>query len=97
MPSSASFPALGTTSLSEQAYAAIRDRIINLELEPGEPLAEDELMAWLELGRTPIREAIKRLALESLVDIYPRRGTFVSEIQMNDLASISEVRAMARN
>ena len=92
MPSSASFPALGTTSLSEQAYAAIRDRIIKLELEPGEPLAEDELMAWLELGRTPIREAIKRLALESLVDIYPRRGTFVSEIQMTDLASISEVR-----
>lgn len=79
-------------SLSDRAYAEIRDRIVNLELAPGAPLAEEELMGWLGLGRTPIREAIKRLALESLVDIYPRRGTFVSEIQMTDLAAISEVR-----
>ena len=44
------------------------------------------------VGRTPIREAIKRLALEDLVTIYPRRGTFVSEIEITDLAQISDVR-----
>lgn len=79
-------------SLSDRAYREIRDRIINLDLEPGAPLAEDELMEALELGRTPVREAIKRLEQESLVAIFPRRGTFVSEIQMTDLAAISEVR-----
>lgn len=78
--------------MAEQAYREIRDRIIRLDLQPGAPLPEEALMRELSLGHTPIREAIKRLALESLVDIYPRRGTFVSEIQMTDLASISEVR-----
>ena len=49
-------------------------------------------MADVGVGRTPIREAIKRLALEDLVTIYPRRGTFVSEIEITDLAQISDVR-----
>jgi DNA-binding GntR family transcriptional regulator len=49
-------------------------------------------MRELGVGRTPIREAIKRLALEDLVTIYPRRGTFVSEIEITDLAQISDVR-----
>lgn len=78
--------------MAERAYREIRDRIIRLDLQPGAPLPEEALMKELSLGQTPVREAIKRLALESLVDIYPRRGTFVSEIQMTDLASISEVR-----
>ncbi len=49
-------------------------------------------MSDLAVGRTPIREAIKRLALEDLVTIYPRRGTFVSEIEITDLAQIGDVR-----
>jgi DNA-binding GntR family transcriptional regulator len=92
MPATLAVTRLPSASLSERAYGEIRDRIINLELEPGAPLAEEELMEALDLGRTPVREAIKRLELESLVVIYPRRGTFVSEIQMTDLAAISEVR-----
>ncbi|MGH2964786.1 MAG: GntR family transcriptional regulator [Solirubrobacterales bacterium] len=79
-------------SLSERAYIRIRDRIISLELQPGAPIDEDKLMRDLKVGRTPVREAIKRLELESLVDIYPRRGTFVSEVQITDLAAISEIR-----
>ena len=79
-------------SLSERAYMRIRDRIVSLELQPGTPIDEDELMNDLKVGRTPVREAIKRLELESLVDIYPRRGTFVSEVEITDLAAISEVR-----
>jgi DNA-binding GntR family transcriptional regulator len=79
-------------SLTERAYVELRDRIVSLSLPPGSPLVEDALMAELGIGRTPIREAIKRLALEDLVTIYPRRGTFVSEIEITDLAQISDVR-----
>lgn len=82
----------GGQSLAERAYGELRDRIVSLALPPGTPLTEDALQAELRLGRTPIREAIKRLALEDLVTIYPRRGTFVSEIEITDLAQISDVR-----
>lgn len=81
-------------SQAERAYTRIRDRIVSLDLAPGTPIEEESLMRELDLGRTPVREAIKRLALESLVEIYPRRGTFVSEVQITDLAAISEVRTM---
>lgn len=79
-------------SLAEHAYAELRDRIVSLTLAPGAPLIEDALIAELRVGRTPIREALKRLALEDLVTIYPRRGTFVSEIEITDLAQIADVR-----
>jgi DNA-binding GntR family transcriptional regulator len=80
--------------LADRAYAQIRERILTLRLPPGAPIDEDGLMRELGLGRTPIREAIKRLALEDLVVIYPRRGTFVSEINITDLAQISELRML---
>ncbi len=57
------------------------------------PIDEDQLGAELGIGRTPVREAIKRLALENLVTVYPRRGTFASEINITDLADVSDVRA----
>ncbi len=79
-------------SLAAQAYSDLRDRIVSLALPPGAPLNEDALIRDLGVGRTPLREAIKRLALEDLVTIYPRRGTFVSEIEITDLAQIADVR-----
>lgn len=85
-------PASTKKSLAETAYERIRDEIVTLELEPGAPISEEALSAELSMGKTPVREAIKRLSLEDLVDVYPQRGTFVSEIQMTDLAEISEVR-----
>ena len=91
-PASAVTRAAGRESLADQAYAEVRDRIVSLRMPPRSAINEDSLMAELGVGRTPVREAIKRLALESLVDVYPRRGTFVSEIQITDLAMISEVR-----
>jgi DNA-binding GntR family transcriptional regulator len=80
------------SSLSERAYVELRDRVLTLQLPPGTPINESKLSTELGLGRTPLREAIKRLARESLVEVYPRRGTFVSEIQLTDLGAISEVR-----
>jgi DNA-binding GntR family transcriptional regulator len=79
-------------TLADRAYIELRDRIVSLSLAPGTPLLEDALISDLAVGRTPIREAIKRLALEDLVTIYPRRGTFVSEIEITDLAQIGDVR-----
>ena len=78
--------------LADRAYVALRDRLITLRIPPGAPIEEDSIGAELEMGRTPVREAIKRLALESLVTVFPRRGTFASEINITDLAHISDVR-----
>jgi DNA-binding GntR family transcriptional regulator len=66
---------------------------VTLSLPPGTVLREDALMAELGIGRTPLREAVKRLALENLVDVQPRRGTFVSAVEAADIQNITEVRA----
>lgn len=78
--------------MADRAYLELRDRIVTLGIAPGAPIDEDELGAGLAMGRTPIREAIKRLAHERLVTVFPRRGTFAAEVNMGDLAHISEVR-----
>lgn len=79
-------------SLSHKAYQQIKHRIVSLELSPGSVLNEADLQQELNLGRTPIREALKRLSLEKLVVIVPRRGMFVSEIGLKDLQQLFEVR-----
>lgn len=78
--------------LADRAYAALRDAIVALRIPPGAPINEDALGRELDMGRTPVREAIKRLALENLITVFPRRGTFASEINITDLAHISDVR-----
>jgi DNA-binding GntR family transcriptional regulator len=78
--------------LADRAYVELRDQIVTLTIPPGAPINEESLGRELGLGRTPLREAIKRLALENLVAVYPRRGTFVTEINITDLAHISDVR-----
>ncbi len=78
---------------ADRAYVDLRDRIVTQQLAPGTVLREDELMRELEVGRTPLREAVKRLALENLVAVQPRRGTFVSPVEASDIQNISEVRA----
>jgi len=81
-------------SLADRAYVAIRSLIVSLELAPGDPIREPELTAKLGIGRTPIREALRRLALERLVEVYPRRGMFVTTVDVRDLARLCEVRAV---
>ena len=78
--------------LADRAYGELRDRLVTLRIAPGAPIDEDALGRELAIGRTPVREAIKRLALENLVTVFPRRGTFASEINITDLAGISDVR-----
>jgi len=81
-----------SVSLTEQAYAVLRDRLVMLEIKPGEPINEDRLRTELGVGRTPIREALKRLEQERLVVAFPRRGTFATDVNISDLSHISEVR-----
>jgi DNA-binding GntR family transcriptional regulator len=78
--------------LADRAYVELRDQIVTLAIPPGAPINEELLGRELQMGRTPLREAIKRLALENLISVYPRRGTFVTEINITDLAHISDVR-----
>lgn len=79
-------------SLAEEAYERIRDRLLMLDIKPGELLNDDHLARDLGMGRTPVREALKRLELDRLVVSYPRRGTFATRVEVTDLAFISEIR-----
>jgi DNA-binding GntR family transcriptional regulator len=81
-------------SLSDRAYYAIRELIVTLDLAPGSIVSERELMDRLGVGRTPVREALQRLEGERLVEVYPRRGIFVSNVNVLDLAVLSEVRSV---
>lgn len=81
-------------SQSEAAYFLIRDRILSLALAPGSLVHEAQLREELSIGRTPIREALQRLAHEKLVRSVPNRGTFVTDVNITDLARITEVRAV---
>jgi DNA-binding GntR family transcriptional regulator len=80
-------------TLTDEAYAGLRTLICTGELAPGDCLSEPELQETLGVGRTPIREAIRALAAEHLIEVFPRRGTFVAGVDPRDLRAMSEVRA----
>jgi DNA-binding GntR family transcriptional regulator len=86
--------AVATRSQSEEAYARILERIVSLEMPPGSVVNEARLRDELKIGRTPIREALQRLARENLVRSIPHRGTFVTDVNITDLARITEVRVV---
>ena len=92
-PTPADVEAPSAGLVAERAYLELRDQIVTLRLAPGTVLREDALMREMKIGRTPLREAVKRLALENLVAVQPRRGTFVTGVEASDIVSISEVRA----
>lgn len=75
------------------AYRQLRELIIRTELRPGTALMEGDLMRRLDVGRTPLRDALQRLDHEGLVEILPRRGTFVTQVTLRDLQQIFEVRS----
>jgi len=79
-------------SFADRAYFAIRELIVTLELPPGGVVREPELTERLGIGRTPVREALRRLAQERLVEVFPRRGMFVTKVDVRDLARLCEVR-----
>lgn len=79
--------------LRELVFEALREAIISGRLRPGERLMEVQLAEELGVSRTPVREAIRKLELEGLVLMIPRRGAYVAEISMKDIADVFEIRA----
>ncbi len=79
-------------SLNQKAYAEIRRRILNGELIAESALSEYQLAEELQLSRTPVREAVKRLEREGLVQAIPNRGTFVAKLTAEDISEIYQVR-----
>ncbi len=79
-------------SLTEKAYQLLVQKLTRLELVPGAPLVEKTLSADLGIGRTPIREALQRLAVEGLVTHHPNRGMFVTEISATNVQQVYEFR-----
>jgi len=85
-----SAPARG--SLAEQAYARLEVELVSLALPPGATLQERVLAERVGLGRTPVREAIQRLAAQGLLQVLPRKGLVVAPVQRSELVQIVEVR-----
>jgi DNA-binding GntR family transcriptional regulator len=81
-------------TMAEEAYSQIRSRIVRLDLAPGDVLREEDLQDQLGIGRTPIREALQRLAREHFVSIIPRRGMFVAGIEVSELSLLFETRTV---
>lgn len=82
----------GLGSLSDRAYELLKRRIITLRYAPGTYINEAQLCADLGLGRTPVHQAVNRLALEGMVQTMPRKGNIVAPISLNDALTVFEVR-----
>lgn len=79
-------------SLAEQAYALLEEKLVTLELAPGAVISEGQLIELTGLGRTPVREAIQRLAQQDLLHVMPRKGLLVAPVSRSGLLNILEVR-----
>ena len=79
-------------TLTEQAYRLIEEQIVTLRLKPGDVLSEQMLSTTFDIGRTPIREALQRLAREGLITVLPRKGILVSDINPRSQLLVLEVR-----
>ena len=90
----AAYPLTGADSLSltQKAYNALEEQIVTLQLRPGTVLSEAGIATSLSIGRTPVREALQRLAAEGLVTVLPRRGILVSEINLGQQIQVISVR-----
>jgi DNA-binding GntR family transcriptional regulator len=82
---------LGVESLHERAAARLRDMVIDGRLAPGQPIDENELCTLFGISRTPLREALKLLAAEGLIELLPRRGAIVAPIVSDQIREIFDV------
>lgn len=87
------FP-LDRTDLTERTYAVLKDRILTRRMEPGARVSVPEIAAALGVSRTPVTDALKRLATEGLVEIIPRRGTFVTGLNASDVCELFDIRML---
>lgn len=78
--------------LSDKIFKTLRDKIVFMEYPPGMPLTEKELCNTFKMSRTPVREALRRLAEMNLVTVIPRYGTYVSQVEINEIRCAFEVK-----
>jgi DNA-binding GntR family transcriptional regulator len=85
-------PRGGDVTLTDRAYRRLEELIVTLQLAPGAVVSETALSKRLGIGRTPIREALQRLARERLITVLPRRGIMVSEVNVRTQLRLLEAR-----
>ncbi len=85
---------LERTDLTEQTYQVLKEKILLRQITPGERIAVDDVARGLGVSRTPVTDALKRLAGEGLVEIVPRRGTFVSGLTAREVDEWFDIRLM---
>jgi DNA-binding GntR family transcriptional regulator len=83
--------------LPDRIYSALKHRILTCSLQPGRRLMEKELAQELGVSRTPLREALNRLALEQLVFLTPYRGYAVAPVLLDDIRNLSELRLIVES
>ncbi len=79
-------------SLADQAYAALEELLVTMKLAPGSMASEGDLIEHTGIGRTPVREAIQRLASEELLQVIPRKGLMVTAVSRSNMLHLLEVR-----
>jgi len=86
------FPSITHLDLTEQTYHFLKDRILKREISPGDKISVEEIARGLRVSRTPVVNALKMLESDGLVEILPRRGTFVTHLKTRDVAELFEIR-----
>jgi DNA-binding GntR family transcriptional regulator len=84
--------AASSRSLTDEAYEAIKHRIITCMFKPGEYINEAYVSGIFGIGRTPVHQALGRLVLEDLVSVIPRKGVIVNPLSLEEILQIIEVR-----
>jgi DNA-binding GntR family transcriptional regulator len=79
-------------SLAERAYTLLEEKLVTLQLVPGSLVSEGDLIEMTRIGRTPVREAIQRLAQQELFRVMPRKGLLVAEVSRPGMLDILETR-----
>jgi DNA-binding GntR family transcriptional regulator len=85
---------LGNDRLSERAYEAIKERILSLDLRPGQFVNEQGLCTMVGMGRTPVHQAVHRLMADGLLDIMPRKGIIIGADSLNEVLTGLEARSV---
>ncbi len=80
------------SSLTEQAYQAIKEKVITLYFLPGQYLNEGAICKLLNLGRTPVHQALQRLQLEGLIDVVPRKGVIIQPDSISQVLEFLDAR-----
>ena len=88
------FPLIDHTALSDKVYEVLKKKILERELKPGDKVQVDEVAHQLGVSRTPVKDALNRLALEGLIDKVARRGTFVSTMSAQDVDELFDLRLL---